>query len=133
MFRIIGSFLRLAEELALMDSLAQTLRALFISLALGFAALLLFLAAAACGLAALWIWALGPFGPVGAPALVAATILVLSLIMLAAMGRVWNGGARRKSRKAARMSADSAMQPGRLLSAAARGFMVGLNGDQVRR
>jgi hypothetical protein len=43
------------------------------------------IAAIACGLAALWIYAVPRVGPVGAPLVVAGTLLVLGLVVLVVM------------------------------------------------
>ena len=131
MFRLVSAVLRMAEELAIIDSAARTVRVLLIQAGLGLAAGLLALAAISCGLAGLWMWALLHYGTILAPLIVAGTLLLATLIVLIIMARV--GRSKRRPRTVATAARNSVLEPMRLMTAAAHGFLQGLSGENVRR
>lgn len=128
MLRLVGSLLRLGQEFVLIDTLARTVRLLVIYAALALAASVLSVAALACAMAALWIWAERPLGHAGAPLLVAGVLVLICIGIGLAMRSTLRS---RRTRRAA--GPAPAMSPSRLLNAAAQGFMMGLNGAGARR
>jgi fatty acid desaturase len=132
MFRLLASVLRMTGEIAVVESIAQTVRSLAIDAALAMLAGLAAIGVIFCLAASLWIWGQGAYGPVIAPLLVAGMLAVLALIAILAMARP----KRRKStstRRAVRRASDQALEPVRLAGAAARGFVQGLAGEPAPR
>ena len=132
MFRLLASVLRMTGEIAVVESIAQTVRSLAIDAVLAVLSFLAVLGVIACLAASLWIWGQGVYGPIVAPLLVAGMFAVLALMAGLVMARP----KRRKTastRRAVRAASDQALQPVRLAGAAARGFLQGLAGETVPR
>jgi fatty acid desaturase len=132
MFRLLASVLRMTGEIAVVESIAQTVRGLAIDAALAAIAGLAAIAMLACLAASLWIWGEAAYGPIIAPLLVAGALAVIALVCVLAMARP----KRRKTtstRRAVRAASDQALEPVRLAGAAARGFVQGLAGEPAHR
>jgi fatty acid desaturase len=132
MFRLLASVLRMTGEIAVVESIAQTVRSLAIDAVLAVLSFLAVLGVVACLAASLWIWGQGVYGPIVAPLLVAGMFAVLALMAGLVMARP----KRRKTastRRAVRAASDQALQPVRLAGAAARGFLQGLAGETLPR
>jgi fatty acid desaturase len=132
MFRLLGSVLRMTGEIAVVESIAQTVRSLAIDAVLALFAALALIGVIGCLAASLWVWGQGAYGPIIAPLMVAGMLTLLALVALLAMARPRH----RKSastRRAVRKASDQALEPVRLAGAAARGFLQGLTGEPAAR
>jgi len=132
MFRLIAAMVRMTGEVAVVESVAQILRSLAIDVALASLAALSGTGVIACLAVSLWIWGREVYGPIIAPLLVAAMLALLGLAGAIAIARPRRRGYLRAQRVAAAAS-DQAIEPVRLIGAAARGFMQGLAGGSLRR
>ena len=132
MFRLLGAVLRMSGEIAVIESIAQTVRSMAIDAVLAILMALSAIAALGCLAASLWIWGQGAYGPIVAPLLVAGMFVALALVALLAIARPRRrkGG---RTRRAVRVASDQALEPVRLMGAAARGFVQGLAGDTSAR
>jgi hypothetical protein len=133
MFRLLATFLRITEELAVIETVAASARRLALQAALGVAAALLATVAAGCLVAAAWIWALHRIGPVGAPLLVALLLAMGCGALVLIMNAAWRRPTTRRPRQVLHAAEREALAPMRLLSAAARGFLLGLAGQDAPR
>jgi hypothetical protein len=132
MFRLVSALLRMTGEIAVIESVRAAIRAVAINLALVSLAGFFSLAILGCLSASLWIYADGRWGAVVAPLVVAGMLAVLCGVAMLAVAKPWQ---RRTSsaRRAVRAASDQALEPVRLLGAAAHGFMQGLAGEKIPR
>ena len=128
MFRLLGTVLRMTGEIAVVESISQTLRNLAIDAVVAAVMALATVCVIGCLAASLWIWGVAAYGPIIAPLLVAGMFAVLAIIAVLILAR--NTAS---TRRAVRAASDQALEPVRLMGAAARGFVQGLSGDGVPR
>ncbi len=121
---LLSILLRITEGWALADMAAFQVRRVMIQLALVVIAAMLAVSACGCLVAALWLWALVPLGPVGAPLAVAAALLLLCVVLLVAMQFLW-------SRAGRRAASPQAANPMHLLNVALQSFAMGLQGGRT--
>jgi hypothetical protein len=119
-------------EIAVVESIAQTVRSLAIDAVLAIFAGFACIGVIGCLAASLWIWGQGAYGPVIAPLIVAGMFAVMTLVAMLAMARPKHRKTT-STRRAVRAASDQALEPVRLAGAAARGFMQGLTGEPVSR
>jgi hypothetical protein len=132
MLRLLGALLRMSGEIAVVESVTQAVRSLAIDAALAALAGMCGISVLGCLAAALWIWGDAHYGPVMAPLMVAGMFAVLALAGLLALARPKRRGGS-KARHAVRVASDQALQPVKLMGAAARGFVQGLAGETPSR
>lgn len=132
MFRLLGAVLKMSGEIAVVESIAQTVRTVAIDAILAMLMAMSAFAAVGCLAASLWIWGQSAYGPVIAPLLVAGMFIGLAFVVLLIIARPKRrkGG---RTRRAVRVASDQALEPVRLMGAAARGFVQGLAGENAAR
>jgi hypothetical protein len=124
---LLSALLRISEGWALADMAARQVRRVIVQMVLALIAGTMAIGAFGCLITALWLWALVPLGPIGAPLAVAATLLLLCVALLGAMQMLWS----RDGRRAA--APVQTANPLHLLNVAAQSFAMGLQGAGRRK
>ena len=132
MIRLLGTVLRMTGEIAVVESISQTLRNLAIDEVVAAVMAFATVCVIGCLAASLWIWGVAAYGPIIAPLLVAGMFAVLAIIAVLILARPRRRNTA-STRRAVRAASDQALEPVRLMGAAARGFVQGLSGDGVPR
>jgi type VI protein secretion system component VasK len=134
MFRLVAALLRMTGEIAVIESVRQAVRTIAVDIILSVLAVVTSVAIIGCLAASLWIYADQRYGAVAAPLIVAGMLAILCIIAMLAVARPWRRAAKTSStRRVVRAAGDQALEPVRLLGAAAHGFVRGLAGEDVSR
>lgn len=133
MFRLVAALMRMTGEIAVIESVRQAVRTIAINVVLVVLAVFSSIAIIGCLSASLWIYADARYGAVIAPLIVAGMLAALCIVAMLAVARPWQRKKTTTTRRAVRAAGDQALEPVRLLGAAAHGFMRGLAGEDVSR